>query len=82
MPGGPDPLYVRARTALLDALDALAPHRDAVVLVGAQALYLYTDDADFSVPAHTTDADHRRSAVFGWDEFVLRACVTVAAWGS
>ena len=43
MPGDPDPLYVRARSALLDATDALAVHLDAIVLVGAQAIYLCTD---------------------------------------
>ena len=36
MSGGPDPLYVRARAALLDAAEALAEQLDAVVLVGAQ----------------------------------------------
>lgn len=39
MPGAPDPLYVRARRVLLDALDALGDQRRAVVLVGAQAVY-------------------------------------------
>ncbi len=57
MSGGPDPLYVRARKALLDAADALAEQRDAVVLVGAQAVYLHTGDADFLVPEYTIDAD-------------------------
>lgn len=38
MPGEPDPLYVRARAALLDATDALAEQIDALVLVGAQAV--------------------------------------------
>ena len=37
MPGDFDELYVRARTALLDATEALAPHLDSIVLVGAQA---------------------------------------------
>jgi len=46
MPGVPDPLYVRARAALLDAVEALGAHRDAIVLVGAQAIYLHTGDAD------------------------------------
>lgn len=36
----PDPEYVAARRVLLDALDALGTHRKAVVLVGAQAIYL------------------------------------------
>ena len=58
MSGAPDPLYVRARTALLDAAEALAEQLDAVVLVGAQAVYLHTSDADFVATApYTTDAD-------------------------
>ena len=57
MSGEPDPLYVRARAALLDALVALKPHLNAVVLVGAQAIYLHTGDADLNVAQYTTDAD-------------------------
>lgn len=57
MTGGPDPLYVRARSVLLDAADALADQLDAVVLVGAQAIYLHTGDADFATAEYTTDAD-------------------------
>ena len=57
MSGDPDPLYVRARDALLDAADALAEQLDAVVLVGAQAIYLHTGDADFAAAEYTTDAD-------------------------
>ena len=57
MSGAPD-LYVQARTALLDAAEALAEQLDAVVLVGAQAVYLHTGDADFVATApYTTDAD-------------------------
>ena len=58
MSGGPDLLYVRARTALLDAAEALAQQLDAIVLVGAQAVYIHTGDADFVATApHTIDAD-------------------------
>lgn len=57
MPGDVDPLYVRARTALLDAFDALEAHLDALVLVGAQAVYLYTSDTELAVAEYTTDAD-------------------------
>ncbi len=57
MPGKPDPLYVRARAALLDAADALVEHLDALVLVGAQAIYLHTGDTDLAVAEYTTDAD-------------------------
>jgi len=49
--------YVLARCVLLDALDALGAHCDAVVLVGAQAVYLHTGDADLTVAPTTTDAD-------------------------
>jgi hypothetical protein len=49
--------YVLARCVLLDALDALGAHCDAVVLVGAQAVYLHTGGADLTVAPTTTDAD-------------------------
>lgn len=52
-----DPQVVRARRALLDALEALGPHRDAVILVGAQALYLHTGSAEVALAEFTTDAD-------------------------
>lgn len=55
--GGPPAEYVLARRVLLDALDALGVHRDAVVLVGAQAVYLHTGNADLAVAPTTTDAD-------------------------
>ena len=52
-----DELYVIARQVLLDALEALGPHRDATILVGAQAIYLHTGDAELAVAEYTTDAD-------------------------
>ena len=52
-----DPLYIAARSVLLDALEALGPQREAVIVVGAQAVYLRTGDADISVAPYTTDAD-------------------------
>lgn len=59
MSGEPDPLYVRARCVLLDAADALEAHLDAVVLVGAQAVYLHSGEADLldAGAPYTTDAD-------------------------
>lgn len=57
MPGAPDPIYVGARRALLDALEALGPHRAALVLVGAQAIYLHTGEADLAVALFTKDGD-------------------------
>lgn len=54
----PDAVYVAARRALLDVTDALGSHRDAVTLVGAQAIYLRTGDSELAAMApYTTDAD-------------------------
>lgn len=62
------PEYVAARGVLLDALEALEPHKSAVILVGAQAVYLrsgpdslpiaeFTTDGDLAIdPAHLADA--------------------------
>lgn len=52
-----DELYVMARRVLLDAFEALKAHRDAVVLVGAQAVYLRVGEADLAVSPFTTDGD-------------------------
>lgn len=57
MPGAADPIYVAARATLLDALDALKEHRLSIILVGAQAVYLHTGQADVAVAAYTTDGD-------------------------
>ncbi len=55
--GGPDPLYVAARRVLLDALEALEQQLDALVLVGAQAVYLHTGEGELAVAPYTTDGD-------------------------
>lgn len=57
MPGATDPLYAAARRALLDALEAVQEHIDAVVLVGAQAVYVHTGEGELAVAPHTTDGD-------------------------
>ena len=51
--------YVEARETLLDAVEALGPHSNAVILVGAQAVYVHTasDDDSFAVAPFTYDAD-------------------------
>lgn len=51
------PEYVAARRVLLDALAALNQHVHTLVLVGAQAVYHHTGEAELSVPLMTTDAD-------------------------
>lgn len=57
MAGKPDPEYVKARRVLLDALVSLAPHEAALVLVGAQAIYLHVGPGDLAVAPYTTDGD-------------------------
>ena len=49
--------YVSARRVLLDAVEALQDHRGAVVLVGAQAIYLHTGEGTLAVAPYTSDAD-------------------------
>lgn len=46
-----------ARTALLDALEALHDHLDALIVVGAQAVYLHTGAAKVALAEYTTDGD-------------------------
>jgi hypothetical protein len=46
----PDSQYVVARSVLLDALEALGKQREAVVVVGAQAIYLHTGHIELAVP--------------------------------
>jgi Nucleotidyltransferase len=57
VPGAPDDEYVAARRVLLDALEALDAHRNSIVVVGAQAVYVHTGAADLVVAEFTTDAD-------------------------
>ena len=57
MSGDVDPLYTAARATLLDALDALADHRASIILIGAQAIYIHTGDADIAVAPFTGDGD-------------------------
>ncbi len=56
-PAGDADLLVAARSALLDALTALAAHREALVLIGAQAIYLHTDAAAVALAETTKDSD-------------------------
>lgn len=56
MPGDAD-LLVQARSALLDALDALQEHRDSVIIIGAQAIYLHTGSAQVALAEATKDSD-------------------------
>lgn len=50
-------LLIAARAALLDALDALTEHHDALVLIGAQAIYLHTGAAAVALAETTKGCD-------------------------
>jgi hypothetical protein len=52
-----DELYIAARRILLDAAGALAEQHEALILVGAQAVYLRAGTADIPVAVYTADAD-------------------------
>lgn len=54
---GADEALVASRKALLDALEALEPHREALVLIGAQAIYLWTGGAPVALAETTDDSD-------------------------
>lgn len=46
-----------ARLGLLDALEALQAHLDALVIIGAQAVYLHTGATEIALAEFTTDGD-------------------------
>lgn len=54
-----DPTYIAARRVLLDALVALAAQGRAVIVAGAQAIYLRTGSANLTITVapYTTDGD-------------------------
>ncbi len=57
MSGEASTIYILARRTLLDAVNALGAHGETIVLIGAQAIYLHTGDADLDTAPFTTDAD-------------------------
>jgi len=56
-PPGDDNLLVHARSALLDALDALQAHHGALIVIGAQAVYLRSGAAVVALAESTKDSD-------------------------
>jgi hypothetical protein len=62
LPGASSPssgraLMIASRAALLDALQALDAHRDAVIVIGAQAIYLQTTASPVALAEATKDSD-------------------------
>ena len=56
-PNGGSDLLIASRQALLDALEALQAHLEAVIVVGAQAIYMHTGEAPVALAATTKDSD-------------------------
>lgn len=50
-------LLVRTRTVLLDALEALHEHREAIIVIGAQAVYLQAGGVNVALAEATKDSD-------------------------
>jgi hypothetical protein len=75
-----DPEYVAARRVLLDALHALGNHRKAVVLVGAQAIYLHVGPGDMAVAPFTTDGDLALNPTILDDEPILAQALHAAGF--
>jgi hypothetical protein len=80
LPEPVDPRYVAARRVLLDALDALAPHRGAFVVVGAQAVYLRTGTGEIGIAPFTTDGDLALDPSLLADEPLLEAVMKGAGF--
>jgi hypothetical protein len=75
-----DPRYIAARRVLLDALTVLEPHGDAVILAGAQAVYLHTGAADLAIAPYTTDGDLVLDPLLLGDAPELEAGMTAAGF--
>ncbi len=76
----PDNLLVRARSVLLDAIDALVEHASSVVLIGAQAVYLHTGSLNIALAEATKDADLALDPRLLGDEPLIDAAMTKAGF--
>lgn len=75
-----DPLYIAARSVLLDALFALAPHGKAIIIAGAQAVYLRTGLNDIAIAPYTTDGDLALDPTLFGDDPELEASMQEAGF--
>ncbi|MEU5407489.1 GSU2403 family nucleotidyltransferase fold protein [Nocardia asteroides] len=76
----PFDLQHRTRTVLLDAIDALSEHRAAVIVIGAQAVYLHTGSLDIALPEMTKDSDVAINPVVLKDDPRLEAAMEAAGF--
>lgn len=75
-----DELYLKSRGVLLDALEALEEHRDGLILVGAQAIYLYTGETDVPIATRTKDSDLVLDPALLKDDPLLENAMTEAGF--
>ncbi|MGW2145284.1 hypothetical protein ACWCOT_13325 [Nonomuraea bangladeshensis] len=68
-------ILVRSRSALLDALAALDAHRDAVIVIGAQAVYLRTARSPVALAETTKDSDLALDPRVLEDDPLLERCM-------
>jgi hypothetical protein len=73
-------MMIEARRGLLDALDALGTHRDSVILVGAQAIYLHTKGLASPVAEFTRDVDLAFQPELLSDSPLLEDCLKTAGF--
>lgn len=73
-------ITVVARRVLLDALEALQAHRDAITLVGAQAVHLRTAAGELTTASYTSDADLGVDPEVLDDEPLLEQTMTAAGF--
>ncbi len=73
-------ITVVARRVLLDALEALKVHRDAITLVGAQAVHLRTAASELTTASYTSDADLGVDPEVLDDEPLLEQTMTAAGF--
>jgi hypothetical protein len=79
-PGLLDPRHIAARRVLLDALFALEPHKKAIVVAGAQAIYIRTGSADIGIAPFTTDGDLALNPSLLGDDPTLEHAMTSAGF--
>lgn len=79
-PAGGNDLLIEARAALLDALQALDAQRDAVIVIGAQAVYLHTGAAQVALAESTKDSDLALDPRLLRDEPLLESAMRIAGF--
>ncbi len=73
-------LLVEARSALLDALEALEAHRRNVIVIGAQAIYLHTGAVKVALAEMTKDSDLALDARALADEPLIEEAMRAAGF--